>query len=107
MRAICFLISEVAREVVLPHRTDERRGVWRTDPFFYAAFRIAVGHVLEALAPLGEIKAPKITMVGTFPGKEERRHAGATHLLKSFEFLRPVANIPPITSCNSLSPCRR
>jgi hypothetical protein len=63
-RALCFLISEIARQVVGPNATDGKREValydWRSDPFFYRAFTLAVGRVLGAISPPGEIKPPKI-----------------------------------------------
>src|SRR5262249_13851083 len=33
---------------------------WRSNPFFYAAFKFAVAKLLEALTPPGQIIAPKL-----------------------------------------------
>ena len=48
LHALCFLIGELAHRIVgtLPHD-------WRSDPFFYEAFKIAVRQVLDALDPPG------------------------------------------------------
>jgi hypothetical protein len=70
VRAICFLIGEIARSVMTPENnffhspvlsTDSEIAAddWRSDPFFYKAFRIAVGAVLQELTPPGEIVPPQ------------------------------------------------
>jgi hypothetical protein len=55
MRALCFLIAQLAHHVVGPHVRKEGSEAavfeWRNDPFFYAAFKLAVGHLLDALSP--------------------------------------------------------
>lgn len=60
MRALCFLISELA--VVVTGWSDSKNrpaANWRTDPFFFHAFSLAVAHVLNAIAPKGKIKNPQ------------------------------------------------
>jgi hypothetical protein len=61
MRALCFLIAQLADHVVGPKMLGEGKEVaiynWRADPFFYRAFKIAVGQLLDALEPPGPIKA--------------------------------------------------
>src|SRR5215204_2534089 len=52
LRALCFLISEIAEGVVLPipdFRLDNLRPLWRTNPFLFRAFKLAVGKLLNAL----------------------------------------------------------
>jgi hypothetical protein len=48
MRALCFLIAQLARHVVGPTGAD-----WRSAPFFYEAFKFAVVQLLDALDPPG------------------------------------------------------
>jgi len=61
MRALCFLIGQLAHHIVGMHVTHEKSDIpiydWRSDPFFYRAFKIAVGQLLDALEPPGPIKA--------------------------------------------------
>jgi hypothetical protein len=54
-RAICFLIANVADRLSLDR---PETSAWYHDPFMYRAFRLAVGHILQALEPPGEIKNP-------------------------------------------------
>jgi hypothetical protein len=65
MRALCFLIAELADHIVGPSvargKSEVRFYDWRSDPFFYRAFKIAVGRLLDALEPPGPIKAYQIT----------------------------------------------
>jgi Arc-like DNA binding domain len=60
MRALCFLIAQLAAEV--SGLTDEKGQPyfdWRADPFFFRAFKLALAQVLDALEPRGEIRPPK------------------------------------------------
>lgn len=66
MRALCFLIAEIASQVVGPHKFNEETKTetpihnWRFEPFFYRAFKLAVGRILDLLEPMGDISPPKI-----------------------------------------------
>jgi hypothetical protein len=70
LRALCFLLGQTAHLVVGSQiRVTTLAGVqseftpefsWRSDPFFFEAFRVALSIILEAHKPRGEIKAPKI-----------------------------------------------
>ncbi len=57
LRAICFLIENIVASIEggkyakVEHPRDE----WRTDPFLFRAFEIALAKVLGALRPKGEI----------------------------------------------------
>jgi hypothetical protein len=57
MRALCFLIAQLGDHVVGPKLIGDEKEValynWRADPFFYKAFKIAVGQLLDALDPPG------------------------------------------------------
>jgi len=65
MRALCFLIAELAEHIVGPRvvrgKFETALYDWRSDPFFYRAFKIAVGRLLDALEPPGPIKAYQVT----------------------------------------------
>jgi hypothetical protein len=69
LRAICFLIEQIAlslgvgrwidrRTAAQPAAVDQMLDEWRTDPFRNRAFKIAVGSLLSALEPKGEIRSP-------------------------------------------------
>ena len=68
LRALSFLIEQVALRVTDFRAANpedyshaelaELQNQWRTDPFRYRAFKVAVGRLLEALTPPGEIKSP-------------------------------------------------
>ena len=61
MQALCFLIAEVAQQtagMTTPDMRIARILEWRTDPFYFRAFKIAVGKLLDALEPKGEIEPP-------------------------------------------------
>jgi hypothetical protein len=74
LRALCFLVEQLAARAGSHRFIDpleilrappqeaqamrEKMDKWRTDPFCYRSFRIAVGIVLDALEPIGEIRSP-------------------------------------------------
>ena len=59
MRALCFLIAQLAGEVAGPTDTQGRPYFdWRNDRFFFRAFKLAVAKVLDALEPSCEIRSP-------------------------------------------------
>ena len=53
VRALCFLIAELAEQVGLFLPSD-----WHRDPFQFRAFRLGVAELLEALEPAGEMRSP-------------------------------------------------
>jgi hypothetical protein len=57
MRALCFLIAQLARHVVGPTEAD-----WRSHPFFYEAFKFAVVQLLDALDPPGTYGEQQMTV---------------------------------------------
>jgi hypothetical protein len=65
MRALCFLIAEAARQAVgipVSDRLKSKNALnWRNNPFFFRAFKIAVGNLLDALEPKGSVEAPKLS----------------------------------------------
>jgi len=60
LQALCYLVEEVAEGVVnpAPFRVTSMRPLWRSNPFLFRAFKLAVGKILDALEPAGEIKSP-------------------------------------------------
>jgi hypothetical protein len=68
MKALCFVFAETAHQVVGVHILNEESNSempafdWRWTPFFYRAFKLAVGQILDALEPKGEIKRPDIRL---------------------------------------------
>jgi hypothetical protein len=57
MRALCFLIAQLARHVVGPMQAN-----WRSAPFFYEAFKFAVVQLLDALDPPGGYGKSQMTV---------------------------------------------
>jgi hypothetical protein len=101
MRALCFLIAQLANHVVGPKILREGKELalynWRADPFFYKAFKIAVGQLLDALDPPGPIKPYEITVengadldpstrryLETFKTPEARAQHSADYVLTAF-----------------------
>jgi hypothetical protein len=58
MRALCFLIAETAQQTAGLNNSKDRALDWRTNPFYFRAFKIAVGKLLDALEPKGKIEPP-------------------------------------------------
>jgi hypothetical protein len=58
MQALCFLIAETAQQTAGMSTPMRPRQEWRTNPFYFRAFKIAVGKLLDALEPKGEIEPP-------------------------------------------------
>jgi hypothetical protein len=63
MRALCFLITQLAGHIVGPKLMEVEGSKseiplfnWRSSPFFFRAFKIAVGQLLDALEPRGPIR---------------------------------------------------
>jgi hypothetical protein len=101
MRALCFLIAQLADNIVGPKLTGDGKEFalynWRASPFFYKAFKIAVGQLLDALDPPGPIEAPEITpedeanlhpflrrYIETFKSPEARAQQSADYILTAF-----------------------
>jgi hypothetical protein len=95
MQALCFLIAETAHQVVGPHsfimgtntETPLSEGDWRSTPFFFRAFKLAVAQILDALQPPGDVKAPRVN-ASLFPvetATQEGEESYAAWLKRSFE----------------------
>lgn len=61
LQALLYLIAEAADGVTCPvgMHVAGMRPLWRSDPFLFRAFKLAVGKLLDALEPAGEIKPPE------------------------------------------------
>lgn len=98
MRALCFLIAEAANLVAGPFtfneesKTETPQFNWRSDPFFYRAFKIAVSRILDALEPKGEIGPPKIQInFSPQPGIATQTEANSVAALLMQSFSSPEA----------------
>jgi hypothetical protein len=101
MRALCFLIAQLAHHVVGPHVKKEGSEValfdWRNEPFFYEAFRLAVGKLLDALSPgpieknvrvnvyKGDMTPAMQRYVDSFKDPEARAEYAANYVLTSLQ----------------------
>jgi hypothetical protein len=99
MRALCFLIAETAHQVVGLHITnedstrDEPAFSWRWSPFFYRAFKLTVGQILDALEPKGDIERPQIKMDLTAnPEDQKEADSFIARYMRSFESPEERAN---------------
>jgi hypothetical protein len=83
MRALCFMIAETAHQAVGIHggkQEDSPIGSWRDNPFYFRAFKIAVGKLLDELEPPGPIRVPVIKW-----GFEPAHIRALNALIKSYE----------------------
>lgn len=90
IRALCFLIAEAARQAVgvpIPDQLKSKKTLsWRKNPFYFRAFKIAVGQLLDALEPVGTIEAPNLKFHLKPTTKEAATRVGAlNNLIKSYE----------------------
>ena len=62
VRALSYLIEEIAEGVTLGAHSigkfPDLWPLWRSNPFLFRAFKLAVGQVLDGLEPRGKIKSP-------------------------------------------------
>jgi hypothetical protein len=58
LRALAHLVSEVGKSVRRKPGSPDAVPQWHRNPFLFAAFKVAVGKVLDALVPAGEIRPP-------------------------------------------------
>lgn len=86
LQAVCYLIGEAAEGITnpAPVRVKNLRPLWRSDPFLFRAFKLAVAKLLDALEPAGEIKPPR-------SGFEI---ADGTRILAASKILRDIYQTP-------------
>jgi hypothetical protein len=66
LRALCFLVAKLTRDVVGFWDVEGRPlSNWRSDPFFFRAFKIAVAELLDALDPGGEAVPPTVNVAAS------------------------------------------
>ena len=60
LQALLYLIGEAAEGVTNTYefRVKDMRPLWRSNPFLFRAFKLAVSKLLDALEPAGDIKSP-------------------------------------------------
>jgi len=84
LRALCYLIAELATATTVYIDANARpRFAWRSDRFFFRAFKLAIGHLFDSLEPAGEIKPPDIDPV--YEGRDETLNEIRAALKASFE----------------------
>jgi hypothetical protein len=114
MRALCYLITElgisIKKNAQKVKSTNDPKA-WRTDPFFFTAFKLAVARVLDALDPPGEVVPPEpseefIMSLPNARAEPEEARAKALAMFKSPErfaegkagyILFMLNNFPPIS----------
>jgi len=59
LRAFCYLVAELA-ELICNFKEADGNPVfdWRTTPFTFEAFRLAIQKLMDAIKPSGEIRSP-------------------------------------------------
>src|SRR5215472_2327559 len=59
LRAFCYLVAELA-ELICNFKEADGKPVfdWRTTPFTFEAFRLAIQKLMDAIKPSGEIRSP-------------------------------------------------
>jgi hypothetical protein len=59
LRAFCYLVAELA-ELICNYKQADGKPVfdWRTTPFTFEAFRLAIQKLMDAIKPSGEIRSP-------------------------------------------------
>ena len=59
LRAFCYLVAELA-ELICNFKKADGKPVfdWRTTPFTFEAFRLAIQKLMDAIKPSGEIRSP-------------------------------------------------
>jgi hypothetical protein len=84
MRALWYLVAETAKEIC-GSREGRKPGLdWRTNPFAYEAFKLAIVKIMDSLRPAGDIRPPaaselrSIALFGPFDTAEAR----AEHVAK-------------------------
>ena len=60
LQALLYLIGEAAEGVTNTYefRVKDMRPLWRSNPFLFRAFKLAVSKLLDALEPAGDIESP-------------------------------------------------
>jgi hypothetical protein len=59
LRAFCYLVAELAELICNFKEADGKPAFdWRTTPFTFEAFRLAIQKLMDAIKPSGEIRSP-------------------------------------------------
>jgi hypothetical protein len=70
LRALCYVISEMARKQLWTDHPDRAGERWHRDPFTFKAFSLGVSNLLTALQPPGELRRPRTKTKDYFYGLE-------------------------------------
>jgi hypothetical protein len=87
LEAFAYLVAQL--EEVTCHGLDRD---WRTDPFMFRAFKLAIGKFMDGIAPAGEVRSPiegapllaKTTVFGPLDTPERRSSHVAKIVLHNF-----------------------
>jgi hypothetical protein len=87
LEAFAYLVAQL--EEVTCHGLNRD---WRTDPFMFRAFRLAIGKFMDGIAPAGEVRSPiedtpllaKTTVFGPLDTPEKRASHVAKVVLHNF-----------------------
>lgn len=111
LHALCFLIGKIA-ETLTPVSVEE--GSKHLDPFWFASFRLAVGKLLDALQPPGEVRQPVLPPellslgVNMFSSPERVAKTAASSVLMELARPEPPAlAVPLLMPANMLRLVRR
>jgi len=58
LRAFCYLVAELAELICNCTKDGKPVFDWRTTPFTFEAFRLAIQKLMDAIKPSGEIRSP-------------------------------------------------
>lgn len=100
LHALCFLIGKIA-ETLPPVSIEE--GSEHLDPFWFASFRLAVGRLLDALQPPGEVRPPELPPellslgVNMFSSPERVAKTAASSVLTELARPEPPALKAPLS----------
>jgi hypothetical protein len=108
IRGLCYLIAELAHHVTGGLYAGNQEVAffnWRADPFFYRAFKIAIGKLLDAIEPPGPITAPTIDVsnpkdvddypqhwLETMQTPEARAEFAVNHVIGAFRTLPRITD---------------
>ena len=65
IRALCFLFERIAEVISWPPFVV-RPWPWRSSPFLFTAFKLAVNKLLDVMQPAGDIESPLVRQPGDF-----------------------------------------
>jgi hypothetical protein len=102
-RALNFLFAELADRVHLGLAAANSIN-WRSDPFVFRAFKLAVGKLLDALEPPGDVKRPPDFMLEMLKGDKTQAMEWFIQITRSPEAMAEQAVAYVLMSFNKPVP---